>query len=106
MKRMISCFSAAAVSAMLCMIPSRAVAQTDEEKAQLVKDAEIAAAKKAAAMKEAMSVPTPMLPDGHPDLSGVWGNGQAFGTFRKDAEGVHVLLGEKETPKSLDPDGK
>jgi len=106
MGRKIYLVGAVTVLAILCMIPSRAVAQTDAEKAQLAKDAEVAAAKRAGTMKAALSAPTPMLPDGHPDLSGVWGGGQGLGTVHKDAEGVHVLLGEREAPKSLDPDGK
>lgn len=106
MRRMFSWCGAALALSLVCMIPLRTMAQTAEEKAQLEKDARIAEEKRAASMKEALSHPTPLMSDGHPDISGVWGAGQAFGTVKKDDAGIHVLLGEREAPKSLDPDGK
>ena len=115
--------SVTSVLAVLCMLPARSFAQsqapaadqqtegtnhlvtTEQEHEAAQKRAVEVAAKRAAALKEATSHPTPRMADGHPDLSGVWGTGGI--TVHTDAEGtIHVTFPAREAPKSVDPDGK
>jgi hypothetical protein len=78
----------AAVLMSLCLIPAYTSAQSAAGERR----------------EEAASRPTPRLPDGHPDLSGVWAGSAPVVV---DASGgKHIGIASRSAPKSLDPDGK
>lgn len=51
----------------------------------------------------AASVPTPRLPDGHPDLNGVWHHYFGAGALQKVGDSVVYALGHDEKPAGLAP---
>ena len=89
---------------------SNHLATTEQDHQAAQKRAVEFAAKREAALKAALAQPTPLMPDGHPDISGVWNagvTGEANITVHKDAQGtIHVTFPAREVPSGVDPDGK